>query len=149
MAYRSVIDVMLLLVRDDTVLLALRAGTGFADGWWNLPSGKLEDGEDVVAALCREAREEVGLHLDRGSLLLDSTVHFRNEYGEGRLGLFFRPTRWEGEPVNAEPDKCADIRWFPFEKLPENTYPYTRVGINLYLRQEGFAISGWEPERQA
>ncbi|ABW12049.1 conserved hypothetical protein [Parafrankia sp. EAN1pec] len=37
MTYRSVIDVMLLLVRDDTVLLALRAGTGFADGWWNLP----------------------------------------------------------------------------------------------------------------
>ncbi len=38
MAYTSVIDVMLLLVRDDTVLLALRANTGFADNWWNLPS---------------------------------------------------------------------------------------------------------------
>lgn len=30
MAYTSVIDVMLLLIRDDAVLLALRAGTGFA-----------------------------------------------------------------------------------------------------------------------
>lgn len=38
MVYRSVIDVLLLLIRGDTVLLALRAGTGFADGWWNLPS---------------------------------------------------------------------------------------------------------------
>ncbi|WP_242425096.1 NUDIX domain-containing protein, partial [Frankia sp. EI5c] len=72
---------MLLLVRDDTVLLALRSGTGFADNWWNCPSGKLEDGEDVAAALCREAREEVGLQLDRGSLSLASTVHFRNEHG--------------------------------------------------------------------
>ncbi len=38
MTYTSPVDVLLLLVRDDQVLLALRAGTGFADGWWNLPS---------------------------------------------------------------------------------------------------------------
>ncbi|WP_235487637.1 NUDIX domain-containing protein, partial [Frankia sp. AvcI1] len=39
---------MLLLVRDETVLLALRSGTGFADNWWNFPSGKLEAGEDAA-----------------------------------------------------------------------------------------------------
>jgi len=38
MAYTSVIDVMLLLIQDDAVLLALRAGTGFADGQYNVPS---------------------------------------------------------------------------------------------------------------
>ncbi len=38
MAYASVIDVMLLLIRDNAVLLALRSGTGFADGEWNVPS---------------------------------------------------------------------------------------------------------------
>ncbi len=38
MPYTSIIDVLLLLVRDDQVLLALRSGTGFADGWWNVPS---------------------------------------------------------------------------------------------------------------
>jgi hypothetical protein len=38
MVYASVIGVMLLLVRDETVLLALRSGTGYADGWWNVPS---------------------------------------------------------------------------------------------------------------
>ncbi len=38
MPYTSIIDVMLLLVRDETVLLALRSGTGFADNWWNFPS---------------------------------------------------------------------------------------------------------------
>ncbi|MCA1702336.1 MAG: hypothetical protein LC808_03320 [Actinobacteria bacterium] len=39
------------------VLLALRDGTGYADGQWNLPSGKLEIGEDGVSALVREAAE--------------------------------------------------------------------------------------------
>ena len=144
MGYRSVIDVMLLLIRDDAVLLALRSGTGFADGWWNVPSGKLEDGEDAASALCRESREEIGLHLDPASLTLASTVHFRNERGEARLGLFFQPECWHGEPVNAEPQKCARIAWFPLDEIPDSTYPYTRVGIDLRRRRENFAISGWE-----
>ena len=59
--YRTVVDVMLILVDGSRILLALREGTGYADGLWNLPSGKLEAGEDVVAAVIREAREEVGL----------------------------------------------------------------------------------------
>ncbi|CAO5187009.1 8-oxo-dGTP diphosphatase [Frankia sp. AiPs1] len=143
MAYTSVIDVMLLLIRDGTVLLAERSGTGFADGYFNCPSGKVEQGEDVAAALCREAREEVGLHLHPGSLVLASTVHFRNEYSDARLGLFFHAPSWQGEPVNAEPHKCARIDWFPLNALPDNTYPYTRVGIDLYRTGRNFAVSGW------
>ncbi len=147
MAYASVIDVMLLLIRDNAVLLALRSGTGFADGEWNVPSGKLEAGEDAAAALIRETREEIGLILDRASLTLASTVHFRNDRAEGRLGLFFRPQWWDGEPVNAEPHKCARIAWFPLDELPDNTYPYTRIGVDLYRRRENFAVSGWEPSK--
>jgi 8-oxo-dGTP diphosphatase len=55
-----VVDVMLILERDGLVLLADRSGTGYAAGALNLPSGKLEPGEDVVAAVIREAHEEVG-----------------------------------------------------------------------------------------
>lgn len=59
MPYTCVIDVLLLLVRDHDVLLALRENTGYADGQWNLPSGKLEDGEHILDALVRETREEL------------------------------------------------------------------------------------------
>ncbi|KLL10576.1 MULTISPECIES: NUDIX domain-containing protein [Protofrankia] len=143
MTYTSAIDVLLLLIRDSTVLLALRNGTGFADNQWNLPSGKLEAGEDAASALLRETHEEIGLTLDRASLTLSSMVHFRNEHGEGRLGLFFRPRWWDGEPVNAEPHKCARIAWFPLDALPDNTYPYTRIGVDLYQRRRNFAAHGW------
>ncbi len=73
--YTTVVDVLLILTRGDHVLLALREGTGYADGQWNLPSGKLEAGEHMVAALVREAREEVGLRLDQAGLHLAVTVH--------------------------------------------------------------------------
>ena len=49
--------------RGDEVLLARRAGTGYADGLLNVPSGHAEDGEDVRAVVIREAAEEIGLRL--------------------------------------------------------------------------------------
>ncbi|WP_261554790.1 NUDIX hydrolase [Frankia tisae] len=143
MTYTSPVDVLLLLVRDDQVLLALRAGTGFADGWWNLPSGKLEQNEDAASALVREAREETGLVLDRSRLCLTATIHSRNDRGSARLGLVFRPASWTGEPVNAEPEKCGGIAWFPLDAIPARTYGTSRTGIELFCRGENFAAEGW------
>ncbi|GFJ94739.1 NUDIX hydrolase [Phytohabitans rumicis] len=137
---------MLLLIRAGDILLALRDGTGYADGLWNLPSGKLEAGEHALAAVLREAREEVGVHLGPADLRPAGTLHYRNPEGQGRLGLFFAATAdpdRHGEPVNAEPHKCAGIGWFPIGTLPPNTVPYTAEGVGLYLRGEPFGVAGW------
>jgi 8-oxo-dGTP diphosphatase len=142
-AYTSFVDVLLLLIRDDRVLLAERAGTGFADGQWNLPSGKLEDGEDLVAALVREAREEIAVELSRDDVEMVTAVHNRNPNGRARVGFFFRARRWDGEPRNAEPHKCARIGWFALDQLPTNTVPYTRAGVELFRRGESFGLNGW------
>jgi 8-oxo-dGTP diphosphatase len=141
--YTSVVDVLLLLVRDEHVLLAQRHNTGYADGQWNLPSGKLEDGEDVVAAVIREAREEIAIDLDRGDLDVATSVHCRNPEGQGRVGFFFHARQWRGEPRNAEPHKCSQIEWFPLDQLPINTVPYTQAGIELFRRGEPFGLHGW------
>jgi 8-oxo-dGTP pyrophosphatase MutT (NUDIX family) len=84
-----VVDVMLILVDDDSVLLALREGTGYADGLWNLPSGKLEAGEDVVCAVVREAREEVGLCVGLEEVRMVVALHHRHPGGGARVGFFF------------------------------------------------------------
>lgn len=143
MPYTSVVDVLLILHRDGKVLLAERAGTGYADGLWNLPSGKLEDGEDLVSALVRETREEIGLQLDPGRVRHAVTVHHRNAEGQARVGLFFVATSWAGEPVNAEPHKCARIAWYPADALPTGTYPYTAAGIACWVKGETFGLDGW------
>ncbi|TDV54857.1 NUDIX hydrolase [Actinophytocola oryzae] len=145
MPYTSPVDVMLLLVRDGRVLLARRQNTGYADGQWNLPSGKLEDGEDVVAAIIREAREEIAIELGRGELDMAAALHCRHPDGQARVGFFFHARRWRGEPDNAEPHKCSEIGWFPLDRLPVDTVPYTRAGIELFLRREPFGLHGWPP----
>lgn len=149
MPYTSAVDVLLLLVRDGQVLLALREGTGYADGYWNLPSGKLEAGEDLISALLRETREEIGIELNRDTVRHAATVHHRNAQEQARVGVFFTAdTDTDAEPVNAEPHKCARLGWFPPDALPENTYSYTAAGIACWEKGEAFTLDGWKEHAQ-
>ena len=143
---RCTLDVFLLLTSNDQVLLALRQGTGFADGLWNLPSGKAEPGETAVAAVIREAREEIGIRLAEHEINFAATVHCRNSDTDIRLGLFFQAAMKETPldvPYNAEPHKCAKIAWYPMTMLPSTTMPYSALGVSLYQRKACFGTTGW------
>jgi 8-oxo-dGTP pyrophosphatase MutT (NUDIX family) len=140
------VDVFLLLTRKDHVLLALRQGTGFADGMWNLPSGKAEGAENAVTAVVREAREELGIRLDEDEINFAATVHCRNSDTDIRVGLFFHAAAKGSSldvPYNAEPHKCAKIAWHPLNMLPSSTMPYSALGISLYQRKAYFGTTGW------
>src|SRR5690625_7423271 len=70
--YRVVPAAYVLLVRPgpvDEVLLQLRHGTGFMDGYWACgAAGHVEAGEPDHEAAAREAREELGAHIDVADL---------------------------------------------------------------------------------
>ncbi|MBO3738798.1 NUDIX domain-containing protein [Actinoplanes flavus] len=140
------VDVLLILADGDRVLLGLRAGTGFADGQWNLPSGKMEHGESALTAVRREAAEEIGLRLTPGELRLVTTVHHRTPSGHARVGLAFAVTFTpgrHGRPVNAEPHKCARIAWFRWDALPPETYPYSAACVEAWRSAAPLRLSGW------
>ncbi|MFF1908610.1 NUDIX domain-containing protein [Kitasatospora sp. NPDC058218] len=134
---------MLILERNGLVLLAERAGTGYSDGLLNLPSGKVDEGEDVISAAIREAWEEVGVRVEREAVRIVHVMHYRNPEGEVRVGWFLAASEWAGEPYNAEPHKCAGISWQPINDLPENAQPYNAAGITRYLKGEPFSVVGW------
>ncbi|GAA0969001.1 hypothetical protein GCM10009555_015320 [Acrocarpospora macrocephala] len=138
--YRPVVDVHVLLFDGDRVLLGLRHDTGYADGEWGaMPSGHLDEGESVLAAGAREAREELGIEV--GELDVVHVMHHRNPGCASRIGFFLVARSWSGTPINAEPDKCEKIAWFPVSELPANTLPAVVAGIQA---QGGFSLHGWE-----
>ncbi|GLZ76211.1 hypothetical protein Afil01_10180 [Actinorhabdospora filicis] len=145
MVYTSPVDVFLILTRGEEVLLALRENTGYADGLWNFPSGKLEAGEPVDTAICREAAEEIGLKIRPKDLDDPHLLHYWTPEGTGRMGLFFH-TEYEerfGEPTNAEPHKCGGLMWCPIDEPPAKTVPYTLLGWRLWRSGRAFAPAGW------
>lgn len=141
--YRSFVDALLILVRGNEVLLAQRQGTGYADGAWNLPSGKLEDGETIRQAARREGQEEIGIRTTEADLDFVHLMHYRDVGEEARIGVFFLVRGWQGEPYNAEPHKCAQIQWYPLDRLPADTHPYTTAGVQAYRRGTSFSAVGW------
>ncbi|WP_433658231.1 NUDIX hydrolase [Nocardia sp. CA-128927] len=134
-------DVHLLLRRGDEVLFGRRRNTGFADGAWHLPSGHLEAGESVVDALVREAEEEIGVLIEVGDVGFSHVMH--NSSAGGRVAFFFTVSKWQGEPVNREPEKCSGLGWFALDALPDPMIEYCRVAMRRIGGGASFSTFGW------
>ncbi|NYI45961.1 8-oxo-dGTP pyrophosphatase MutT (NUDIX family) [Nocardioides aromaticivorans] len=110
------------------VLLQLRQGTGYMDGHWAAAAaGHVERGETAEDAARREALEEVAVaDLD----LAFATAMQRTAHDlpiDERIDFFFTARAWSGEPRIVEPAKCADLRWFRLDALPDPVVPHERV----------------------
>lgn len=142
----AIVAVHAVLRRDEHVLLGLRQGTGWSDGQWHLPSGHVEQ-ESALAALVREVWEELAVVVDPAATQL---VHVLHHWGRpSRLNLFFEVTSWEGEPVNAEPDKCAGLGWFPLDRLPTITVAYAEHALGCYQGSVPYSEFGFAGDRAA
>ncbi|MEU5211440.1 methyltransferase domain-containing protein [Streptomyces sp. NPDC020742] len=130
--HTEVVDVHLVLRRGEEVLLARRAGTGYADGLLHAPSGHVEDGEDVREAMIREAAEELGLRLAPEDLRVGLVMqHCAPPPARPRIGWFFEAEFGAGgEPVNHEPDKCSELVWHRMDDLPDDMVAYCRAGLD-------------------
>ncbi len=108
------------------VLLQLRQGTGFRDGYWaTAAAGHVEDGESLYVAAAREAAEELGITVgDLEPLCAMQRTEATGLPVDERVDYFFTTTSWTGEPRIVEPGKCADQRWFPLGTLPYPVVPH-------------------------
>jgi 8-oxo-dGTP diphosphatase len=123
------------LVDDDRVLLQMRAGTGYYDGWWAATAaGHVESGETVFAGAARELLEEVGVEVDESDLEPITAMHRTAPTGlpvDQRLDVFFVARAWRGIPSLQE-EKASALEWFPLSALPDRL-----------VHHERFALEGW------
>ena len=137
----------------EQVLLQLRQGTGYMDGYWAAAAaGHVEAGESVIEAAVREAAEELGIAIDHRDVVPLCAMH-RTAAPHGpideRVDFFFQCRRWTGRPRAVEADKAADLRWFDLAALPEPVVPH-ELQVLLGLRDgslrpivtHGFAHQG-------
>jgi 8-oxo-dGTP diphosphatase len=113
-----------LAVRDGAagpeLLLTRNSGRGPHPGWWTLPGGGIDHGEEPRAALVREVHEETGLECTPGDVLDVTSAHFEGTAPSGRredfhsLQIVFDAAVADGEPEVLEVDGTTDrAAWVP------------------------------------
>lgn len=133
--------IYVLFTKDNKILLFRRINTGWHDGLYGIPGGHLEDGETVLEGACREALEETGLSVNPKDLELVHTVHRKSNYDY--IDIFFRVTKWDGEPRLTEENKSDKILWADINSLPENTSDYMKKAIDNIRKGILFSQFGW------
>ena len=129
--YTSRVIVDLLLSRknkdnNDEILLSLRKNTGHDDGKYELPGGHVEEGEDIIDAMIREAKEELNINVKRDNLEI---VHILHHYKGNALKFILKANAYDGNLTIGEPDKCEELKWFSINSLPENMIEKVRKSI--------------------
>ena len=132
-----VFAVIAAIFRDDQVLALRRAPTSTAaPGSWEAVGGRVEDGEEPIAAMEREINEETGLRVDVDPRPIDVFTTLRGE--QPMVVVFYRAAYRSGEvSISAE---HSEHRWCEIEEFARLT-PFARLTLAV-RRAAGVAESG-------
>lgn len=146
---RPYIAVYVILKRDDgKAVFVKRGNTGWMDGRYGLPAGKVEKLETFLHAAVREAKEEVGVEVDPADLKHVLTVHRDSPDDEVDgdmtwVDVYFETTKWQGEPYNAEPHMHSEIAWLDTHNLPEEVIPIMKETFGLINNGQTYGEVEW------
>ncbi len=117
--------VHMLIMDDGRVLLQKRKGSKLWPGYYALPAGHIDEGENQYDALVREAKEELDILIDQKDIEKSYVVLRRNFFEidgkklEPYIDYYFEISKYQGTPRIAELDKCDELIWADINNLPE------------------------------
>ncbi|MEV0644690.1 NUDIX domain-containing protein [Phytomonospora sp. NPDC050363] len=116
------------IAHDGLILLLRRAPAEYMAGQWELPSGKVDPGEDLFTALHREVLEETGLVVEKVGAYLGS-------FDYTSRGIRMRQHNWElrvtaVEPVRLCPEEHDAFEWVKPGDAPGPVSPDVRGLLN-------------------
>lgn len=146
--YKTASAVMLFLLRErngrQEILLQKRRNTGYADGMCDCgAAGHVEAGETMRAAMGREAAEELGLAFSPADVRFATLTHKTSPDGTTYVNVFFCADCGEAKPQICEPEKCAELRWFPLDALPETLLADRRAALENFRAGVPYSEFGW------
>ena len=128
---------VLLIDGQGRVLLTLRNRPPEAD-CWSIVGGKVDFLETLEQCAIREAREEVGVEISI-KFLLCVTDHCLPDENQHWVSPAYLGRILSGEPMNCEPAKTREVRWFNLDQLPANLTMTARNAIGAYSQHRACA----------
>lgn len=104
---------ILCFVKQEDKILLIQVNYGDGKLIWNGVSGFVEFGEEIIKAVIREVKEEIGVDVNVSSLM-----HKGTQTVSDALDLeVFVATKWTGEPKPKE-ESIVGIGWFRIDNIP-------------------------------
>jgi 8-oxo-dGTP diphosphatase len=110
---RQVVAAIITREPDKKILICQRKKDQPLPLKWEFPGGKVEPGEEPMAALRRELSEELGIEAEVGEQIIRFQHAYKN--GGGVELTFFRINSYDGEIQNRI---FKDVRWVDRRSLP-------------------------------
>ena len=107
--------VHMIIMDNDMILLQKRKGTKLWPGYYALPAGHIDQGENQYEALIREAKEELNIEINPKDIINSYVVLRRNYFEvdgkklEPYIDYYFEISKYKGSPRIVEKDKCEEL----------------------------------------
>ena len=117
--------VHMIICKDNKILVQKRKGSKLWPGYYALPAGHIDKGENQYDALIREAQEELGIVINLKKIINSYVVLRRNYFEingkvlEPYIDYYFEIEEYEGIPKIIEEDRCDELIWVDINNLPE------------------------------
>jgi 8-oxo-dGTP diphosphatase len=108
-----VLVVSVSIIRDDEVLM-IKENKSTARDKWNFPGGRIEYGEDILHAACREVKEETGYNV--GLQATTGVYQFLSQTNSQVL-LFHFTAEIRGGHLNLQEEEISDSAWVKVSDL--------------------------------
>ena len=133
----------MMLEKDNKVLMIRRCNTGWHDGDFTFPAGHVKEDESAIGTAIREAKEEIGVDIDPGDVVLVHVVHrrYRKEDNGEYVDFYFKTVKWKGKISLGE--SCDKAEWISVSGLPENTISIVKTIVNEIANGKLFSTHGW------
>eukprot|EP01117_Protostelium_nocturnum_P002647 TRINITY_DN13436_c0_g1_i1.p1 TRINITY_DN13436_c0_g1~~TRINITY_DN13436_c0_g1_i1.p1 ORF type:complete len:290 (+),score=127.47 TRINITY_DN13436_c0_g1_i1:82-951(+) len=132
-----------LVMNEENKVLVIQEKNGPIKGFWKIPGGTVDSGEEIYEAAMREVFEETGIRTE-----FQNIVCFRQSNGHafGMSDLFFvcrlKPLNNE---IKIQESEIADARWMPleeFSQLPYGNGVYQKI-LDLEVENLKRNYEGW------
>jgi len=120
---QQTISIAIVQNEQQQLLISRRQKGQHLAGKWEFPGGKVEQGEALEVAMCRELKEEVGLTASEFTLF--ESLDF--DYDDLSLTLhFFLVTGFTGEASELE---GQEIKWIQPRELIDYDFPKANISV--------------------
>jgi len=112
------------IVKNNSVLIARRPSHVHQGDLWEFPGGKVEAGETVKQALCREMQEELGIEITHSEPLISVLYHYEDK---SVLLDTWKVSRFKGRTYNSASISTGlenqKVQWVAVDNLKDYSFP--------------------------